>query len=243
MQDTQFFNFGTPSCPAGGTAQKGLAVSRVSGVPTADEFWQHNYDACSGAGNGLEELARGKNFGSTGWVDKKQYLFTFLFTTTALKVFVDDEPEIDIPGRFNDGRIAFYNFSQAEVTYSGFTFEPGVLIDIKPGSDPNSINCNNAKEVITVAILSTASFNALDVDHTTVRFEGASEKIHFDKKALVPRRHEEDVNGDGDTDLVFHFRRGDTYLTCASTAGTLSGTPPGGPYILGVDAVRIVGGG
>ncbi|NIM48758.1 MAG: hypothetical protein GTN78_10340, partial [Gemmatimonadales bacterium] len=84
-----------------------------------------------------------------------------------------------------------------------------VDIDIKPGSDPNSINCNNENGVVTVAILTTEDFDALTVDHATVTFEGASE-THVDKKTGEPRRHEEDVDGDGDTDLVLHFRFGDT---------------------------------
>ncbi len=115
-------------------------------------------------------------------------------------------------------------------------------IDIKPGSDPNSINCNNEKGVVPVAILTTEEFDATTVDHTTVTFEGASE-THVHKKSGEPRRHEEDVDGDGDTDLVFHFRLGDTDLTCESTEGTLTGEIFDGQAIQGTDAVRMVEGG
>lgn len=114
-----------------------------------------------------------------------------------------------------------------------------VEIDIKPGSDPNSINCNNENGVITVAILTTEDFDATTVDHTTVSFEGASE-THVDKKSGEPRRHEEDVDDDGDIDLVFHFRLGDTDLTCDSTEGTLTGETYGGQPIQGTDTVNIV---
>lgn len=125
-----------------------------------------------------------------------------------------------------------------------FRFETGVqavLIDIKPGSDPNSINCENEKKTIAVAILTTLDFDATTVDHTTVEFEGASE-AHVDKKNGDPRRHEEDVDDDGDTDLVLHFRLGDTALTCSSTDGTLTGETLGGEAIEGSDAVRMVRG-
>jgi len=115
-----------------------------------------------------------------------------------------------------------------------------IEIDIKPGSDPNSINCNNDKNVIAVALLTTEDFDATTVDQTTVTFEGASE-THVDKKTGLPRVHEEDVDGDGDTDLVFHFRLGDTDLTCASSEGRLEGETLGGQPIFGVDSVRIVG--
>ena len=114
-----------------------------------------------------------------------------------------------------------------------------VDIDIKPGSDPNSINCNDDKGTIAVAILTTDDFDATTVDHTTVTFEGAGE-THVNKKTGVARRHEEDVDGDGDTDLVLHFRLGDTDLTCDSTEGTLTGETFDGQAIEGTDAVRMI---
>jgi uncharacterized membrane protein len=65
-----------------------------------------------------------------------------------------------------------------------------VTIDIKPGSDPNSVNCNNDKGVISVAILTTDDFDAATVDHSTVTFEWAGE-THVDRRSGEPRRHEE----------------------------------------------------
>jgi len=117
-----------------------------------------------------------------------------------------------------------------------------VEIDIKPGSGPNSINCNNPNGVIPVAILSSDSFDATTVDHTTVTFEGASE-THMDKRTGQPRRHEEDVNGDGRMDLVFHFRLGDADLGCSSTEARLEGETFDGQPIFGVDSIRMVEGG
>lgn len=111
-------------------------------------------------------------------------------------------------------------------------------IDIKPGSDPNSINCDNDKQVITVAILTTDYFDATTVDHTTVTFEGASE-MHIDRKSGEPRSCEEDVDRDGDIDLVFHFRLSETNLTCESTEGVLKAEIDGIP-ISGTDSVHMV---
>jgi hypothetical protein len=104
----------------GGSAKVGLALSRVQGVPTPDEFWQHvDQDlAVSPIGEGLTELARGKNTGNSGWVFDQSYDFSFEFNQTSLKVYVDDVLEIQVTGNFSDGRVAFYGSSQAGVIYS-----------------------------------------------------------------------------------------------------------------------------
>lgn len=123
-KNQQGFNFGAPACTGSSTAFRGLAVSRVSGVPTADEFWGHvNLDTapCSGPSDGLVELARATNLGNVGWVNNTVYTFTFNLTATHLDVFVNGVLEISISGLFTNGRFAFYNFSQAQVTYSAYT--------------------------------------------------------------------------------------------------------------------------
>ena len=125
---------------------------------------------------------------------------------------------------------------------SDIRIQPHVIyvdLDIKPGSFPNSINCNNWKEVITVAVLTTDDFDALSVDHATVTLEGAGE-LHVIKKTGEPHRHVADVDEDGDLDLEFHFRLGDTDLTCGSVVGTLTGETYAGIPIEGSDSVRMI---
>ena len=120
--------------------------------------------------------------------------------------------------------------------------EPTILevtIDIKPGGEPNSINCRNGDSVIPVAILTTSEFDATTVDHTTVNFAGAHE-LHIDKQSGQPSRHAEDVDNDGDSDLVLHFRLRDTDLTCVSAIGTLTGETFDSIAIEGTDHVRMV---
>ena len=99
--------------------------------------------------------------------------------------------------------------------------------------------CDNEKTIIAVAILTDQDFDATTVDHTTVTFEGASE-THVPKGSGEPIRCEVDVDGDGDIDLLLHFRLGDTTLTCESIQGTLRGETSEGQAIEGTDAVRMI---
>ncbi len=80
--------------------------------------------------------------------------------------------------------------------------------------------CNLGNGVVTVAILTTEDFDATTVDHTTVRF-GAASETHKNKRG--PVRHAEDFDGDGDTDLVFHFRASSTGYNCDTTDTVLTG--------------------
>jgi hypothetical protein len=85
----------------------------------------------------------------------------------------------------------------AAVDIGAFEAPPPPLavgIDIKPGSDNNPIDLAS-QGVLTVAILTTADFDAALVDAGSVQFAGAY-AVH---SAL------EDVDGDGDLDMVLHF--------------------------------------
>ena len=126
---TQTFNFGAPSSTPGTTALAGLAVSRVTGIPTADEFWGHT-DFVSDLSGGVQELQRAANLGATGWATGTTYEFTFDFGPNDLEVFVDSVKELDITGSFNNGSFGFYNFSQAGVTYAGFEQDQGSFVPV-----------------------------------------------------------------------------------------------------------------
>ena len=117
-----------------------------------------------------------------------------------------------------------------------FTISPAAIavsIDIKPGSDPNSINLKS-KGKIPVAVLTTGPFDATQLNWETVLFgpEGATESHG--------RSHVEDVDDDGDMDVVLHFNTQDTGILCDDTEVTLTGETFGGEAITGTDSVEIV---
>jgi len=105
-----------------------------------------------------------------------------------------------------------------------------VDIDIKPGSDPNSINLKS-KGIIPVAILTTDVFDATEVDPTTVLFAGAA----------PIRWAVEDVDYDGDLDLVLHFKTQETGIAAGDAEATLTGELFDGTPIEGIDSVRVKG--
>ncbi|MEM8961672.1 MAG: hypothetical protein AAGD38_09350, partial [Acidobacteriota bacterium] len=101
---------------------KGLAVSRVLGIATPDEFRIHD-DLANNPAGGVVELARGATLGSVGWEFGRTYVFEFEIMPDSLRVFVDGNLEIELAGVFDRGRFACYNFSQAGMSCGDISVE------------------------------------------------------------------------------------------------------------------------
>jgi len=106
------------------------------------------------------------------------------------------------------------------------------MIDIKPGSDPNAIN-TKSMGVVPVAILGSETFDAAEVDVTTLTFGPAG-------ASPTHGGHLEDVNSDGFTDLVSHYRQKETGLAQGDMQACINGQTNGGEPIFGCDSVFIV---
>jgi len=141
-------------------------------------------------------------------------------------------PPVSVGGpQFSDGTVAF----KAEL----YSLE--VDIDIKPGSDPNSINLKS-KGVVPVAFLGSAIFDVTTVDVNTLMFgPGSATPVHDLNDPIVYADHLQDVNVDGYLDLVCHFKTSEVGLVKGDTDATLTGETTDGVIVYGTDSVNIVG--
>jgi len=122
---------------------------------------------------------------------------------------------------------------------SGSTGPYEITIDIQPGGSPNPVN-PKSMGVVPVAILTTSVADGDDVDFdpwetidvTTLRFGP-------DQAALAYAQGEaEDVDGDGDIDMVVHFRTQEIGVVCGATELTLTGEMyDGAGTVTGTDAI------
>jgi len=120
------------------------------------------------------------------------------------------------------------DFFQGGGNYTGtITLVPPLTIDIRPRSDANPVN-PMSRGIIPVAILGSNELDVSDADVTTLAFGP-------DGAAPVHRKggHLRDVNEDGFTDLVSHYRTQETGVAIGDTEAcvtgeTLDGVPLGG---------------
>jgi hypothetical protein len=110
-----------------------------------------------------------------------------------------------------------------------------VAIDIKPSAFPNAVpdvdTLNlGAQGALPVAVLSGGTFNAATVDQSTVMFAGAP----------PTRSAAQDVDGDGDSDLLLHFATQALILSCSSNQVVLTAATTSGTWVVGTDSIRVL---
>lgn len=135
-----------------------------------------------------------------------------------------------------DKNIAWATVTSLSPFVIGYEVIP-VDIDLKPGSDPNSINLGSEGNV-PVAILTTADFDATNVNPETVTLAGASVGLKGKSDKLMASI--KDVDGDGDDDIMIHIDIEELDLVPGSTAAALFGFTYDDIEIKGIDSVNIV---
>jgi hypothetical protein len=119
-------------------------------------------------------------------------------------------------------------FLNRSTVFINYVYPILVEIDIKPGSDPNSINLRS-KGVVPVSVLTTDDFDATKIDPSTVFFADAP-SVRWTMC---------DIDQDGDQDMLFHFTTQELNLNEDSAEATLTGYMEG-KLFEGTDSVRIV---
>ncbi len=172
----------------------------------------------------------GYYFASGGWVPINTAYTSTNDTAVSLSAWSHDNI---FTGQ--DVKLAFDNF----IVNRGLAVCQGkiaVPIDIKPGSSPNSINLGSVGTV-PVAILSTASFDATQVDPASVTLSGAALALKGKGTQMYSL---EDVDADGRLDLVVHVTTSALQLNENDTSAILEGRLYDGTLVKGSDTVRIV---
>lgn len=139
------------------------------------------------------------------------------------------------------GRLALDFVSETDpaerrsVFFDDLRLERNVLIDIKPGSDPNCFNIDG-HGVIPVAILGSPSFDVGQIDVNTLEFGGLAVRVRGNKGPLC---HVDYSDDDGHPDLVCQFDDEAGNWTAGSAVASLTGRLLDGTGFRGSDSICI----
>jgi hypothetical protein len=143
--------------------------------------------------------------------------------------------KIKLSSAINDG-FQLDNIAGADI--SGLVLH----LDIKPGSDSNPIH-PSGRGSLPVAILGSDTFDVLDVDETTLVFgPDAAAPSHDLTKSDAFEDHLRDVNDDGFTDLISHYRIENTGVEPDDAEACITGETLDGTPFEGCDVIKAVPG-
>lgn len=109
-----------------------------------------------------------------------------------------------------------------------------VSIDIKPGDTPTTIEPGR-QGMIPIAILTTREFDAATVDPSTIRIGPTG------TEATIFRSNLDDVDKDGDIDVLLLVRVNEMRVKCGDTSILLKAKTTDGRQIEGSESVKTQG--
>lgn len=112
-----------------------------------------------------------------------------------------------------------------------------VALDVLPGDAGNTVNLH--RQTVTIAVRSTAAFDATTIDPASVCFGDPDTPAERACGDTHGRGHLEDVDGDGLRDLLLHVATAATGLDLADTRACLAGRTTLGIGVYGCDAVVV----
>ena len=181
------------------------------------------------AGTGTVLLSTGESFVySPGFVPWTWDFFGVLSTQSISWEefkYVNDYLALDnfsyLPGAFTPGQPCSTSIS--------------VTIDIKPGSSSNPVN-PKSNGMLQVVVFGSPGLDTIQIDVAGLR-------MGVNGLEAAPHKNYsfQDVNLDGDTDLVLHFRIPETGITCTTNQLLMTGQMLSGLPLTGSDIVTPVG--
>jgi hypothetical protein len=211
----------------------------------AGTFKKQNYDSSDGKIY-VNGVAQTTTFAANGYTTG----FMIEYTTGGFFIGMQHGQSYPLNGTIDEVRIWNRALTGDEIADNYKNLFMDVEIDIKPGSYPNSINLGikpgsypnsinlGSNGVVPVAILGSADFDAATVNPSTVTLSGAAVKL---KGKSGKSGSLEDVNGDGQLDLVVQIYTDQLAPSTGETTAVLHAyTYTGLPFFTGSDVIRIV---
>lgn len=194
----------------------GLALSRVTGTPTADELWQHA-DLPENPSGGVTQLARGATLGSTAYNRSNgSHQFEIRYSSTNVTVLVDGVQQFNLDGTYPDGRFGLYSAWQGpQPTFSDFeVFDANFGLSATVDRSTGNITLRNGSNT-------PFSFDYYQLDSESGSLnEGGWNSLsdqNFQTVGAGPGQSWDEAGGSGPTALAEAFLQGSSMLAGNAT--------------------------